>query len=517
MADWEGKFRASQSDREKGAGYMDNKYAVEMKEVKKSFGGIYALKSVDFKVERGECHGLIGENGAGKSTMMKILGGIIHKDEGDVFIHGAQNPIKDRQSSEKAGIAFVPQELDFISGFTVAENIFLGLEPVKLGMVNRKKMFQKTKEFLQELQIELNPNTLAKDLNVSQQQMMVIARILARDASIIIMDEPTARLGHAEIKHLLGYIKQLSARGKTIIYISHHLDEIMEICDSVTVLRDGVTIMTSPIKKISQELLVKKMVDREIEEGFKEETGHKIGDVMLKIENLSKINQLYDISFEARKGEVVGFFGLVGSGRTEAIRAMLGIDKCNHVDITLAGEKKKFRRYKDAIDEGIVLVPEERRKQGLILNNSVENNITLGQLQRFTKIGLLNPTLEKKTVDHSSREMDIICRSYKQKVKELSGGNQQKVVLAKYIELDVKVFILDEPTRGIDIGAKEQIYQVIEKLASKNMAVIVISSELPELQRLCDSVYVMKEGRITKRFEREELKDAEKILQYALN
>ena len=392
--------------------------------------------------------------------MMKILGGIIHKDEGDVFIHGAQNPIKDRQSSEKAGIAFVPQELDFISGFTVAENIFLGLEPVKLGMVNRKKMFQKTKEFLQELQIELNPNTLAKDLNVSQQQMMVIARILARDASIIIMDEPTARLGHAEIKHLLGYIKQLSARGKTIIYISHHLDEIMEICDSVTVLRDGVTIMTSPIKKISQELLVKKMVDREIEEGFKEETGHKIGDVMLKIENLSKINQLY---------------------------------------------------------EGIVLVPEERRKQGLILNNSVENNITLGQLQRFTKIGLLNPTLEKKTVDHSSREMDIICRSYKQKVKELSGGNQQKVVLAKYIELDVKVFILDEPTRGIDIGAKEQIYQVIEKLASKNMAVIVISSELPELQRLCDSVYVMKEGRITKRFEREELKDAEKILQYALN
>lgn len=495
---------------------MNNKYAVEMKEVKKSFGGIYALKNVNFKVRCGECHGLIGENGAGKSTMMKILGGIIHKDGGNVFIHGEENPIKDRQSSEKAGIAFVPQELDFISSFTVAENIFLGLEPMNLGMINRKKMFERTKEFLQELQIDLDPNTLAKDLNVSQQQMMVIAKILARDASIIIMDEPTARLGHAEIQHLLGYIKQLSARGKTMIFISHHLDEIMEICDSVTVLRDGVTIMTSPICEVSQELLVRKMVDREIEEGFKEKTGHEIGEIMLRVEHLIKDNQFYDISFEARKGEVVGFFGLVGSGRTEAIRAMLGIDKCDHIEITLAGEKKKFRSYKDAINEGIVLVPEERRKQGLILNNSVEDNITLGQLHRFTKFGLLNPALEKKTVDASSKEMDIVCRSSRQKVKELSGGNQQKVVLAKYIELDVKVFILDEPTRGIDIGAKEQIYQVIEKLARKNMAVIVISSELPELQRLCDSVYVMKDGRVTKRFEREELKDAEKILQYAL-
>lgn len=495
---------------------MDNKYAVEMKEVKKSFGGIYALKNVNFRVQCGECHGLIGENGAGKSTMMKILGGIIHKDGGNVFIHGEENPIKDRQSSEKAGIAFVPQELDFISSFTVAENIFLGLEPVNLGLVNRKKILDKTKEFLRELQIELDPNTLAKDLNVSQQQMMVIARILARDARIIIMDEPTARLGHAEIRHLLGYIKQLSARGKTIIFISHHLDEIMEICDSVTVLRDGVTITTSPISEVSQELLVRQMVDREIEEGFKEKTGHEIGDILLKVEHLYRHNQLFDISFEARKGEVVGFFGLVGSGRTEAIRAMLGVDKCDHAEITLAGEKKRFRRYKDAINEGIVLVPEERRKQGLILNNSVEDNITLGQLHRFTKFGFLNPSLEKRTVDNSSNEMDIVCRSSKQKVKELSGGNQQKVVLAKYIELDVKVFILDEPTRGIDIGAKEQIYQVIEKLARKNMAVIVISSELPELQRLCDSVYVMKEGHITKRFEREELKDAEKILQYAL-
>lgn len=495
---------------------MNNKYAIEMTEVKKSFGGIYALKNVNFKVKCGECHGLIGENGAGKSTMMKILGGIIHKDEGNVSIYGEENPIRDRQSSERAGIAFVPQELDFISNFTVAENIFLGLEPVKLGIVNKKKMYQKTKEFLRELQIDLNPDTLAKDLNVSQQQMMIIARIIARDASIIIMDEPTARLGHAEIKHLLEYIKHLSTKGKTIIFISHHLDEIMEICDRVTVLRDGVTIMTSSISEVSQDLLVKKMVDREIEEGFKEKTNHEIGDIMLKIEHLKKDNQLYDISFEARKGEVVGFFGLVGSGRTEAIRAILGIDKCNHVDITLSGEKKKFRRYKDSINAGIVLVPEERRKQGLILNNSVEDNITLGQLQRFTKLGFLNPTLEKKTVEHSAKEMDVVCQSFKQKVRELSGGNQQKVVLSKYIELDVKVFILDEPTRGIDIGAKEQIYQVIEKLARKNMAVIVISSELPELQRLCDCVYVMKEGHITNRFERKELKDAEKILRYAL-
>lgn len=496
---------------------IEKNYAVEMIGIKKRFGGSYALKQVDFYVEPGTCHGLVGENGAGKSTMMRILGGIIHKDEGTVRIHGDVGEIRSRQMSEKMGIAFVPQELDFIAGFTVAENIFLGTEPKsQLGMVDKKKMHQEAKELLEKLQIELDADAVAGELNVSQQQMMVIARILSRDASIIIMDEPTARLGHDEIRHLLNYIKLLKQAGKTVIFISHHLEEIMEVCDHVTVLRDGMTIMTAPISQVTQELLIQKMVDREIAEEFREETGHNIQEVMLEVRNLKKGSQVKEFSFQVRKGEITGFFGLVGSGRTEAIRAMLGIDKCDQAEIFLEGRQRRFRHYQDAIKAGLVLVPEERRKQGVLLNFSIADNITIGQLKRFAKMGLLHSSRERATAEHSACEMDIVCRSVSQKAGELSGGNQQKVVLAKYVESDVKVFILDEPTRGIDVGAKDQIYHVIENLVKKGMAVVVISSEIPELQRLCDSVYVMHEGKITKRFERKELKDAEMILQYAL-
>lgn len=496
---------------------MESRYAIDMRGVKKSFDGAVALKQVDLQVEEGVCHGLIGENGAGKTTLMRILGGIIYKDEGTVCVHGKEVFIRNKHMSESLGIAFIPQELDFVGGFTVAENIYLGNEPRSFaGTVDRNRMNKDAKKLLEQLEIHLDPEKKAKELNVSQQQMMVIAKILSKDASIIIMDEPTARLGHDESEHLLQYIQRLKQLGKTIIFISHHLDEVMAVCDRVTVLRDGATIMTENIQNVTADQLVQKMVDREIQEVFREETGHNISDVLLKVENLKRKKDSPDLSFQVRSGEIIGFFGLVGAGRTEMIRSMLKIDPCAKADITLQGKKLNIRRYRDAIDEGIVLVPEERRTQGVLLNLSIASNIAIGQLERFTKFLFINRKKENKTVEHSAKEMKIRCHSYDQKVKTLSGGNQQKVVLAKHVESDVRVFILDEPTRGIDIGAKDQIYHVIENLAEKGMAVIIISSEIPELQRLCDAVYVMHEGKITRRFERKELRNANEILQYAL-
>ena len=488
-------------------------YAIEMCGVDKCFGGTYALKHVDFCVEAGTCHGLVGENGAGKSTLMKILDGIIRKDAGTISVFG----VEQEKGLNKSEIALVPQELSFISNFTVAENIFLGMEPVsKTGVVNKKKIHNDAEAMLKKLKINLDPDKIAGDLNVSQQQMMVIARILARNASIIIMDEPTARLGHHEIQHLLEYIKYLKNQGKTIILITHHLDEVMEVCDNVTVLRDGNTIMTAKTADVTQDILIQKMVNRQINESLAAETDHDIGEVMLKVQDLNKGNQLQNICFEVHRGEIVGFFGLVGAGRTEAIRAMMGIDKCDSVKIELDGKECNFNNNRQAIQSGIVLVPEERRKQGLILNLTIRDNINLGNLNKAMKVGILNRKMEQASAQRSSKEMNVHCQSIFQKAGDLSGGNQQKVVLAKYVEKEIKVFILDEPTRGIDVGAKEQIYEMIDGWAKKHIAIIVISSEIPELQRLCDVVYIMSEGKIVKKVNRKELLDAESILQYAL-
>ena len=465
--------------------------AIEMIGVKKSFGGLHALKEVNFVVTSGTCHGLIGENGAGKSTLMKVLGGTVHKDEGTVIVNGKEVNIRNKHMSQELGIAFVPQELDFISNFTVAENIYLGNEPLNgLGIIDKKKLYSDTKQLLDELRINLNPYKRAGDLNVSQQQMMIIAQALAHNANIIIMDEPTARLGHEEIEHLLSYISFLKQAGKTIIFISHHLEEVKRVADMVTVMRDGTTILTTETSKVSVPDLIKAMVNRDVSGQFVEETGHNISDLMLSVSDLKLTKKNNGISFEVHKGEIIGFFGLVGSGRTEMIRSLLKIDKQYNSKIVLDGKTVKFRNYKDAINSGIVLVPEERRKQGVILSSSISDNISLGQLDRFTRYFFINRRKEKQCTKCSAEAMNIICQSIDQKVNTLSGGNQQKVVLAKHVESDIKVFILDEPTS--------------------------ISSEIPELQRLCDTIYVMRQGVITKRFERKEIGNSDLLLQCAL-
>ncbi len=498
---------------------MENsEYVMEMNGISKRFGGVYALKDVSIKIKRGTCHALLGENGAGKSTLMKILSGIVEKDTGEIILEGNKVEIKNLDHAEQLGIALVPQELSFVSYFTVAENIFLGDEPQRAlnCFIDWKKLYKNADKLLKDLNIDLSSKKTAKDLNVSNQQMMIIARALSRNAQIVIMDEPTARLSHGEIIHLLEYINHLKKEGKTIIYISHRLEEIFQICDNVSVLRDGRLIDTVPAASIDKKQLIKMMVNRDIKEGSEKKSNREIGKVILSVKHLNKANVLKDVYFDVREGEILGLFGLVGAGRTESIRAVLGIDKYDGAEITYDGKPVKFKSYQEALERGIAFVPEERRKQGVLPHQSIAKNITIGNLKYFSKLGLLNKSNEKVCVNKVAKSLNIICRSIEQPVGDLSGGNQQKVVLAKYIHRDIRLFILDEPTRGIDIGAKEQIYKIIEDLAKSGAAVIVISSEIPELQLLCDRVSVMTEGKITGELSREDIIVSDNVLKYAI-
>lgn len=493
-------------------------YIIETQGIVKTFGGVNALQDINIKIKKGTCHAIVGENGAGKSTLMKILTGVVKKDAGRILLRGEEVNIGNIQQAEKMGIAIVPQELSFISYFTVAENIFYGEEPTRKtrGFVDWGALFKNCENQLKELKINLPVKAKASELNVSDQQMMVIARVLSKRADIIIMDEPTARLGHEEVQKLLEYVKYLLSIGKTIIYISHRLEEIFAVCDCVTVMRDGCVIDTLPIGEMDTDKLISMMVNRSTGFEISPRDNSHIGDIVLSVEHLNKRGVLEDVGFDVRKGEILGMFGLVGAGRTEAIRAVLGVDKYDSASIFLEGREVKFKNIGQAFDAGVVLVPEERRKQGILPNTPIYKNVSLGCLKVFEKFGLID---RKRELDYAKRSTDMLhvaCTSIRQTVGSLSGGNQQKVVISKYINRDVKVFILDEPTRGIDVGAKEQIYQIVEELAEKGMAVIVISSEIPELQRICDRICVMSEGRVTGEIERKEFVDSDKILRNAI-
>lgn len=496
----------------------DYKYAIEIEGVSKSFGGIYALKNVDLKVERGTCHAIVGENGAGKSTLMKVISGIIKRDAGTIKISGSAEEVTGLRHAEELGIAFVPQELSYVSQFTVAENIFLGEEPVcaKGAFVDWKHLFTSAERLLEELHINIPARKAARELSVSDQQMMVIARILSKNAEIIIMDEPTARLGHGEIDSLMEYIKLLKSQGKTIIYISHRLEEIFKICDNVTVLRDGSTIDTVQVSSVDNDKLIHMMVNRSVNVTAQEKHNTHIGQVVFSVENLCKKGHLDDVSFNVRKGEVLGLFGLVGAGRSEAVRAVLGVDKYDQAEIKLDGKSVKIKNIGQALKMGIALVPEERRQQGILPTLSIRENITVGNLGEFVKGLLIDKKKEAGYAKTAAEELGVACRSITQHVGDLSGGNQQKVVIAKYIDRNIKVFILDEPTRGIDVGAKDQIYKIIDSLAQKGLAVIVISSEIPELQLMCDRVCVMAGGRVSAELSREEFLASGTILKHAI-
>lgn len=499
---------------------MSSEYVIEMSHIDKQFGGVYALRDVSLQLKKGTVLALLGENGAGKSTLMKVLTGMITKDGGTVKMNGKEINPKNYAEAQNMGIALVPQELALVDYFTVAENIYLGREPYIKGtkIVDFKKMYANAGKLLGELKIKLDPKTKVKDLSVSGQQMLVIARILSQDAEVIIMDEPTARLGYHEIEELLEYIQYLKENGKSIIYISHRLEEIFRIADDVMVLRDGCFIGSKPVSEMDEKALIHMMVNRDVEFTDEFVQGRQRGEEILRVENLSRAELVKNVSFNLYKGEVLGFFGLVGAGRTETIRSMLGIDKKVSGDIYLNGKKVELKNIWDSIAAGIMLVPEERRQQGLVLSLPIRENVTLGNLKKFSKFGLLQMKKEKRVVTECVDKMTLSRRSIEQHAGELSGGNQQKVVLSKLIAHDdIQIYIFDEPTRGIDVGAKSDIYRLISDFVKAGIPSIVISSEIPEIQALCDRVVVMSEGKVTAVLNREQLKDSNEILKYAIS
>lgn len=491
-------------------------FAVEMSHVSKSFGGICAVHDASIKIKKGTIHALMGENGAGKSTLMKMLCGIINIDEGTVLLNGEEVVIRSLIEAQAHKLAIVPQELALVDYFTVAENLYMGKEPARLGFIDKRKMYANAQKQLDELKIDLNAKTLVKELSVSQQQMLVIAKVLAQDAEIIILDEPTARLGAQEIQAFLEYLKHLRSIGKTLILISHKLEEIFAVCDEVTVLRDGEVVATHNIADITEADLIREMVNRSAEKLTIEKLNDPTDEIILKAEHLCHPPMVKDASFELRKCEILGFYGLVGAGRTETLRSLLGIDKLTSGEVWFKGQKVSFKNIRESMDAGIVLIPEERRKQGLVMNMSIRNNATLTTLDNYCKAGFLQQSKEIRDAEKLREELTIACSSVEQLASNLSGGNQQKVVLSKFVDMPVDVFVFDEPTRGIDVGAKSEIYALIEKLAEQGKSIIIISSEIPELQSICDRVAIMQEGEVKKILIPDEFNDAETMLKYSI-
>jgi len=488
-------------------------YILEMKNISKQFPGVKALNNVQLKIKKGEVHVLVGENGAGKSTLMKILNGVYSKDTGEIIFKGKPMEIRNPREAQEAGISIIYQELNLIPKLSIAENIFLGREPLKKNrMIDWKLIYKNTEELLIRLDIDLDPTTKINRLGIAQQQMIEIAKALSFKSDVIVMDEPTSALTDKEINKLFTVIKQLKKSGVAIIYISHRLEEIKQIGDRLTVLRDGNYIGTYEVKDIDIDTIIQLMVGRKVDEKYPKEHA-EISDTVLDVCNL-KNAKLKNISFSLKKGEILGLAGLMGAGRTELARAIFGADPIDSGEIYINGIKKNITSPLDAITNGIGLLPEDRRTQGLVQKMSVLENITLPSLDSFVD----RIFLKKKRETIKSREfieqVNIKTPSPFSKVSFLSGGNQQKVVLAKWLCANVEIIIFDEPTRGIDVGAKVEIYKLICNMAKAGKAILLISSELPEILGMCDRILVMHEGRITGELSRQEATQ-EKILSYA--
>lgn len=468
---------------------------IEMKGINKSFGTNQVLKDAGFLLNDGEVHALMGENGAGKSTLMKILTGVYTKDAGTIIVNGQEVSYKTLQEAEKAGIVFIHQELNVMFDLTVEENLFMGKEiKNKFGICNQKAMRQKAKETLDKLGVNISPSKVMSDLSVGQQQMIEICKALMVDAKVIIMDEPTAALTQSETKVLFEVIHSLREKGVSIVYISHRMEEIFELCDRITVLRDGSYIGTRNICDINMNDIVKMMIGREIGERYpKREV--KIGKEVLKVSGLTKKGVFEDINFSVKEGEVLGVSGLMGAGRTEIMQAIFGNLPYESGEIEIGGQKVVIKSPQAAIKNGIGFITEDRKTEGLLLEESIQTNVALANLD---KISVNNIMLQKNKEDNlalkSIEELHIKCFGPHHECNNLSGGNQQKVVFAKWIYTEPKILILDEPTRGVDIGAKKEIYTIINELAGKGVAIIMVSSELPEVLGMSDRIMVIREG-----------------------
>lgn len=471
---------------------------LQMSKIIKRFPGVVALDSVDFSIDTGEVVALAGENGAGKSTLMKILGGVYQPDGGQIFVEGKEVSIRGVSDATTNGIGFVHQELNVLDNLTVAENVYLGREPRTFGfLVDREKINADTSIYLKRLGLNFSSKTPLIELSIAQQQMVEIAKALSMNARIVIMDEPTSSLTLTETETLLSVIKDLSKQGVSIIYISHRLGEIKEIADRVVVLRDGKNAGSLEREQISHEAIVKLMVGRDIIR--KEKPPVDAGKTsVIEVHNLkTRRFPNREISFEVRKGEILGFAGLVGAGRSEAAQAIFGVDASIGGIVKIDGKHIKIACAQDAIKNGIYLIPEDRRNCGLILDFSICDNITLPALSRYASAGLVNKSSESKTAQEYCTKLNVKTPSIATNAGNLSGGNQQKVVLAKWLSLDPKLLIFDEPTRGIDVGAKAEIYQLMRDLAKSGVAIVMISSDMEEVLSESDRVAVMHEGGIT--------------------
>lgn len=489
---------------------------IEFKNISKAFVGVQALDDISFRANGGEVCALLGENGAGKSTLLKILSGALCADSGQYSINGEEVRFTSPIEALKAGVSVIYQERQLVGELSVTENVFMeALYHNKAGVVNYRKSHMEMGKIIELFQMPFSPQTKVNQLSVAHQQMVEIMKAYRRDSKIIAFDEPTASLSDVEIDVLFNLIEKLREEGKVILYVSHRLKELFKITDKIVILKDGRYVEDISTDRATENHLVSRMVGRNIGDIYTTlERNDQVGDVVLEVRNISG-ERTHQVSFQLRKGEVLGFAGLVGAGRSETMRLIFGADKLYSGEIYIDGRQQKIKNPRNAIDAGIGLCPEDRKEQGLVLGRSVNDNLTISILKSLTKAGIIDRRKERQLADRAVKKYRIKTPSIDKVTVELSGGNQQKVILGRWMLADLKVLILDEPTKGIDVGAKAEIYQMVCDLAKSGLGIIFISSELPEVLNVCDRVLVMKDGKITGRLGREELSE-ELILQLAM-
>jgi ABC-type sugar transport system ATPase subunit len=479
---------------------------IHMQGVSKRFQGVHALESVDFEVFPGEILGLLGENGAGKSTLIKIMSGVYHPDAGSILLRAQPVQISSPHAAQQLGIVTIYQELALVPYLSVAENIFLNREPRRLpalGMVDFGRMKREAERLLADLSVHIPGDKKVGELTVAAQQMVEIARAISRQASVLLMDEPTSALSSRETESLLSLMRHLKANGVSVVFISHRLEEVRRVVDRVIIMRDGQRVATMPVAEATEERIISAMVGRVVNLFPKQPAA--IGDVALEVRNLAGRNGVQDVSFSVRKGEIVGLAGLVGAGRTEAVRLLCGADPKTNGTVLVDGAPVRIDTPADAVRHGIGWVPEDRKQQGLILGMDVKQNTSLAVLKRISRMfGVIDSKQERAIANRYVKMLAIATPDISKAVSGLSGGNQQKVVLAKWLASQPKILILDEPTRGIDVGAKAEVHALASQLAQQGVAILMISSELPEIMEMSDRVIVMCQGRITGEFERHE-------------
>lgn len=482
--------------------------ALEMKGIVKAFPGVVALNNVDFELLDGEVHGLVGENGAGKSTLIKIITGVYRKDAGEVLLRGQNIDIQSTIHAQSLGISVIHQELSLCSYLSVAENMFMGHAPRRRlpFMVDWKELSDRTTEILKKLQLDklLDPRVPVSRLSVAQAQMVEIGKAISSDARIILMDEPTSALTPQEVHTFFDIVNDLRNHGISVVFISHRLSEILDLCDRITVLRDGQRVDTLPVSETDMNKVTTMMIGRSVDEFFagKERREHEFGPAVLEVKGLTRGTALRDLHLAVRQGEILGIFGLMGAGRTEFLRAVFGADKKDSGVITVTGKDVSISSTRDALRAGIGLVPEERKKHGIFPEMTVRDNMVIANLRNISHaLGYIDKSVAKRDVAEYIKSLNIKTPSPNVKVKALSGGNQQKVILAKWLSTKTKVLLLDEPTRGIDVGAKAEIHKLIRELAQQGLAVVMVSSELPEVMEMSDRIVVMREGRFVGEFQ----------------